>query len=323
MTYFKEKLEKLVPGSEVRLFFAGALYKIPEAVEAMTEGNLEMTWGQYSKTAAVDPYMNLIVRPQLLTTPGAINQVESLETYKFLVKRFNDVHKVHIFGAPHVSFYVGAGAKSRLLTPDDFAGKKIRSTGPALNALISALGANPTTMSFGDVPPALQTGVIDGLLTSLGGFVATKDQAPYFSIAGLNGIQGDFYWLGASQQWFKGLSKAQQEFLQDFAANDVIPFQKRINWCNDKRVVDKYKAEKPSDPGVYVMNTEEANAIKNAAGSATADWLKANTPDDANKWVDTFEKEAEKVVAAHPLGTDDLEKTNCADYAEYFTKYTK
>ena len=49
-------------------------------------------------------------------------------------------------------------------------------------------------MAFGDVPPALQTGVIDGLLTSLGGFNATKEQAPYFTVAGINGASvGDYY----------------------------------------------------------------------------------------------------------------------------------
>ena len=39
--------------------------------------------------------------------------------------------------------------------------------GPAENALLGALGANATTMAFGDVPPALQTGVIDGLTNKL------------------------------------------------------------------------------------------------------------------------------------------------------------
>ena len=48
--------------------------------------------------------------------------------------------------------YMGAGAvKSRMLVPADFKGKKIRSMGPAENALLGSLGANPTTMSFGDV----------------------------------------------------------------------------------------------------------------------------------------------------------------------------
>lgn len=323
MEYFKERLEEKVPGSDVRTYFAGALYRIPEAVEAMTEGNLEMTWGQFGKTAAIDPYMNVIVGPQLLTTPGAMNQLENFETYKFLLERFDNIHDVHIFGAGHLSMYMGAGSGQRMLSPEDFKGKKIRSMGPAENALLSALGANPTTMAFGDVPPALQTGVIDGLLTSLGGFNTTKEQAPFFTIAGLNGIVGDYYWLGASKQWLARLDDDQRKALEDVILNDVLPFQKKMNWCNDKRLVDKFETKDPSKPGIYIMSKDEAAMVKKAAGTATADWIKANTPDDANAWVDKFAMEADAAVEAHPIGSDPMENTDCATVSDYFTKYTK
>ena len=323
MTYFKEKLEEKVPGSEVRLYFAGALYRIPEAVEAMTEGNLEMTWGQFGKTAAVDPYMNIINGPQLLTTPGAINALDNMESYKFLVKRLADVHGVHVYGSGHLSMYMGAGAGERLLSPADFKGKKIRSMGPAENALLAQLGANPTTMAFGDVPPALQTGVIDGLLTSLGGFNSTKDQAPFFTIAGMNGIVGDYYWIGASKLWLDRLDADQRAVLEDLIVNDVLPFQKKMNWCNDKRLVEKFETKDPSKPGIYIMSPTEANAVKVAAGTATADWIKGKTPDDANMWVDKFAMEAEAAVAANPMGSDALETTDCSTVAHYFTKYSK
>ena len=186
--FFKETIEKRIPGSKVRTYYAGALYNIPEAVEAMTEGNLEMAWGQFGKSAQIDPFMNVVVGPMLMSTPGAMNQLDNFETVKMLKARMAKVHDVKVFATAHLSMYMGAGAGFRLLTLNDFKGKKIRSMGPAENAALSAWGANPTTMAFGDVPPALQTGVIDGLLTSLGGFNATKDQAPFYTIAGINGI---------------------------------------------------------------------------------------------------------------------------------------
>ena len=161
----------------------------------MTEGNLEMAWGQFGKTAQVDPYTNVVVGPMLLTTPGAINQLDSFATYEMLAQRFNDIHDVKMFGTAHMSFYMGIGAKQgRLIAPDDFGEKKMRSMGPAENAMLSAFGSNPTTMAFGDVPPALETGVIDGLITSLGGWNRVKEQAPFFSVAGVNGIVGDYYY---------------------------------------------------------------------------------------------------------------------------------
>ena len=88
----------------------------------MTEGNLEMAWGQFGKTAQVDPYMSVVVGPMLLTTTGAVNSLDDFDTVQMLKKRFNDVHDVTIFGTAHLSFYMGAGSGARLLTPDDFSG---------------------------------------------------------------------------------------------------------------------------------------------------------------------------------------------------------
>ncbi|MGH8742184.1 MAG: hypothetical protein ACREUN_14790, partial [Burkholderiales bacterium] len=68
MKYFAERLPKVIPGSEARLYFAGALYTVPEAFEAMRQGNLEMTWMQVGKAAPVDPWMMSLVGPGILTT---------------------------------------------------------------------------------------------------------------------------------------------------------------------------------------------------------------------------------------------------------------
>jgi TRAP-type C4-dicarboxylate transport system substrate-binding protein len=195
--------------------------------------------------------------------------------------------------------------------------------GPAENAALSAWGANPTTMAFGDVPPALQTGVIDGLLTSLGGFNATKDQAPFYTIAGINGIVGDYYWVGASGKWWRSLDSKQQSIIEDVLVNEVIPFQKKMNWCNDKRLLDKFETKDPSKPGIYVMNSAEQKVLADKLGDATTNWLKKNTPDDANKWVDKFKQEAKAAVAAHPVGSDSLEKTDCTKMASWFNRYER
>merc|ERR1712072_839971 len=97
---------------------------------------------------------------------------------------------------------------------------------------------------------------IDGLLTSLGGFNATKDQAPF------------------------------------------LPLQKQMNWCNDKRLIDKYETKDPSKPGIYIMKPAEAKALSDAMGDAHKNYVYSTTPDDANVWVDKFHKEAAALVAA-------------------------
>ncbi len=323
MEIFKEKVEKAIPGAQVRTFFSSALYKNPEAVEAMTEGNLEMAWGQFGKTAQVDPYMSVVVGPMLLTTTGAVNSLDDFDTVQMLKKRFNDIHDVKMFGTAHLSFYMGAGSGQRLLKPEDFAGKKIRSMGPAENAMLKAFGANPTTMAFGDVPPALETGVIDGLLTSLGGFNQVKEQAPFFSIAGINGIVGDYYYVAAANKWWNKLKPEHQQIIEKIVTEEILPLAKKLNYCNDKRLIDKYGTEDPSKPGIYIMSDAEKDVLAEKLGTATADWIKSNTPSGAHEWVDKFKDEAKAAVKANPSGSNWLEKTNCEELQPIFAKYTK
>jgi TRAP-type C4-dicarboxylate transport system substrate-binding protein len=322
--FFAEEVERRIPGSKVQIYWAKSLYNVPKGTQALTKGNLEMMTGQFGKTASVEPYSNVINGAGKLTTPGAMQGLDGTKTFQELKTLFNDKHGITIFGSGHLSMYMGAGAvKSRLLVPADFAGKKVRSMGPAENALLGALDANPTTMAFGDVPPALQTGVIDGLLTSLGGFNATKEQAPYFTVAGINGIVGDYYWMGASNKWWATLDKKQQDILADIIVNDFIPYQKAINYCNDKRLVDAYKVTDKNAPGIYVMSPEEASVIQAKEGGATNKWIKSKVDDKGDQLVDQFTAEAKALVAANPLGSSALEKTDCSAFAADFARYAK
>lgn len=316
--HFQKRLPEVIPGSELRVFHAGALYTIPEALEAMSAGDLEMTWGQFGKTAASDLWMNVVAGPMLVTTPAALEQLDTFETISMLKERFADLHDVKVLGTAHMSMYMGAGAGERLRTPDDFAGRKIRSMGPAENAALSAWGASPVTMTFGDVPPALQTGVLDGLLTSLGGWNSVRDQAPFYTVAGVNGIVGDYYWIGASQQWWDSLSAPTQQALETLIVDEVLPLQAQINWCNDQRLIDQFGTDDPSQPGIYILSDEEREALAESLGDATTQWVKENTPPDAHEWVDRFIEEARAASAAHPMGTSEMEKTDCSTLAHLF-----
>ena len=61
LKYFHDRLPQVIPGSEARIYYAGALYTIPEAFEAMRAGNLEMAWMQMGKAAPVDAAIVAIV----------------------------------------------------------------------------------------------------------------------------------------------------------------------------------------------------------------------------------------------------------------------
>jgi TRAP-type C4-dicarboxylate transport system substrate-binding protein len=322
--FFAETLEKRVPGSKVQLFWANSLYDIPKGARALTQGNLEMLTGQFGKTASIEPYANVLLGAGKLTTPGAVAKLDTTNTYKLLGELFSKKHQITLMGSGDMSMFMGAGGtKKRYISPADFKGSKVRSMGPAENALLSAWGANPTAMAFGDVPPALQTGVLDGLLTSVGGWNSVKEQAPYYTVAGMNGIVGDYYWFGISQRWWNKLSKEQQAVFKEVFEKDFLPFQRAVNYCSDKRVIDQFQTTDKAKPGIYVMTPEEASVLKNAEGGATNRWIKTRVDAEGSKLVDAFDKEAAKLVKENPLGSSAAEKIDCKKFDSVFARYGK
>ncbi len=314
MKYFAERLPKALPGSEVRLYPAGALYTIPEAFEAMRQGNLEMTWMQMGKAAPVDPYMMAVVGPGILTTVGAVDNLEKTKTYQFLVDRLQKNQAIKVFGAGHMSFGMGVGGKKRYLSAQDYAGRKVRSMGPAENPVLESWKANPVVMAFGEVPTALDSGVIDGLMTSIGGWLGVREQAPFYTTGGAGVFTGDYYMVSASRRWYDRLPKPTQQALDKVVA-ETIQIQKEYNWCVDKMTYDKYGTKDPSKPGVYWMSPQEAASLTGALGDGPNKWKKSKMPAAAHQLVDSFNAEGRELSKQNPPGSSWIEKVDCSKHA--------
>jgi TRAP-type C4-dicarboxylate transport system substrate-binding protein len=314
MQHFAKRLPEVIPGSEARLYFAGALYTVPEAFEAMRQGNLEMTWMQMGKAGSVDPYMMAVVGPGILTTVGAVDNIQNTETYKTLAQRLEKNQGIKVFGAGHMSFGMGVGGKRRYVKPDDFTGKKVRSMGPAENPVLESWRANPVVMAFGEVPSALESGVIDGLMTSIGGWLGVREQAPYYTTGGAGVFTGDYYMVSASRRWFDRLTPATQAAVTK-VVEETLQVQKELNWCVDRMTYEKYGTKDPSKPGVYWMTPQEVTQLTAALGQGPTNWVKSKTPDAADKLVDQFREEGKKLSAANPPGSSWIEKVDCKKYA--------
>jgi TRAP-type C4-dicarboxylate transport system substrate-binding protein len=314
MKHFADRLPQVIPGSEARLYPAGALYTIPEAFEAMRQGNLEMTWMQMGKAGSVDPWLMAVVGPGILTTVGAVDNLEKTKTYQMLAERMEKQQRIKVFGAGHMSFGMGVGGKTRYLSSGDFSGRKVRSMGPAENPVLESWKANPVVMAFGEVPTALQSGVIDGLMTSIGGWLSVRQQAPYYTTGGAGVFTGDYYMVSASRRWWDRLTPATQGALSKLIA-ETIQLQKELNWCVDKMTYEKYGTKDPSKPGVYWMTPQEVAQLTSALGEGPANWVKSKTPDAADKWVDTFREEGRALSQQNPPGSSWIEKLDCSKHA--------
>ncbi len=314
MKHFADRLPQVIPGSEARLYYSGALYTIPEAFEAMRQGNLEMTWMQMGKAAPVDPLMMAVVGPGILTTVGAVDNIDKTQTFQALAQRLEKNQRIKVFGAGHMSFGMGVGGKRRYAKPADFNGKKVRSMGPAENPVLESWRANPVVMAFGEVPTAIESGVIDGLMTSIGGWLSVREQAPFYTTGGAGVFTGDYYMVSASQRWWGRLNPPQQKALEGLI-QETIQVQKEFNWCVDKMTYDKYGTKDPSKPGVYWLNPQEVSALTAALGEGPSRWVKSKMPAEGTKLVDGFAAEGKKLSAANPPGSSWIEKIDCAKHA--------
>ncbi|HEX7054936.1 MAG TPA: TRAP transporter substrate-binding protein DctP [Burkholderiales bacterium] len=313
LEYFAQELPKAIPGSQVRIYYAGALYTIPEAFEAMRQGNLEMTWMQMGKAAPVEPRLMAVVGPGNLTTVGAVDSLEKTRTYQQLVERLAKNQHIKVFGAAHMSFGMGIGGAKRYLKPEDFTGRKMRSMGPVENASLASWRASPVVMAFGEVPSALQSGVIDGLMTSIGGWLSVKEQAPYYTTGGPGAFTGDYYMIAASARWWNRLPKPTQTALEKLV-QQTIAREKELNWCVDQMTYEKYRASDPSQKGVYWMTPAEVQKLVAAVGDASQRFVKSKLPPDATGMVDQFHKEAQALNSKYPQGSSPIEKTDCNRY---------
>ena len=314
LKYFAERLPEVIPGSEARIYYAGALYTIPEAFEAMRRGNLEMAWMQMGKAAPVDPYMMTVVGPGVLTTVGAVDHLEETRTYRALVERLDKNQNIKVFGAAQMSFGMGVGGAKRYLKPADFTGRKVRSMGPVENASLQSWSASPVVMAFGEVPSALQSGVIDGLMTSIGGWLSVREQAPYYTTGGAGAFTGDYYMVTASKRWWTRLPKPTQDAIAKLV-EETIQTQKQYNWCVDRLTYEKYGTKDPAKPGVYWMNPQEVAAMTSAVGDASIRYVKSKIPAEAAPLLDQFVKEGRELSQKYPPGSSWIEKIDCSKFA--------
>jgi hypothetical protein len=213
-----------------------------------------------------------------------------------------------------MSFGMGVGGKKRYAKPADFDGKKVRSMGPAENPVLASWKANPVVMGFGEVPNALESGVIDGLMTSLGGWNGVREQAPYYTMGGAGAFVGDYYMISASSRWWNRLSPATRTAL-DGLIKETIQVQKEYNWCFDKTAYEKYGTKDPSKPGVYWMSPQEVSVMVGAMGDAAVRYVKSKVPASAAKWVDSFVKEGRALSQQNPSGSSWIEKVDCSKHA--------
>jgi TRAP-type transport system periplasmic protein len=164
---FKERVEAKAGGRlKVELYPASQLGPIPSMVDGVTIGTIEAFITATSFLSQIDPRFNVFDVPGLF---GDQDQTRRMLRNADLRQRASGFGQAR--GLQSVSLFMHSPnsllARKAVRTVDDLKGVKIRTLGTPLQIEpMKRIGAIPVPMPLSEVMPALQTGTIDGVVSS-------------------------------------------------------------------------------------------------------------------------------------------------------------
>jgi len=129
---------------------------------AMRQGVIDMAVGSTINWSPQIKQLNLFSLPFLMPDYAAIDALTQGEVGQEIFKTLDKAGVVPLAWGEN-GFREITNSKRPIKTPADVKGMKIRVVGsPIYSDMFTALGANPTQMSWADAQPALASGAVDG-----------------------------------------------------------------------------------------------------------------------------------------------------------------
>jgi len=141
---------------------------------ALRQGVIDMAIGSTINWSPQVKQLNLFSLPFLMPDYAAIDAITQGDVGKEIFKILERGDVVPLAWGEN-GFREISNSKHAIRTPDDLKGLKVRIVGsPLFIDTFTALGANPTQMSWADAQPAMASGAVDGQENPLSIFTAAK-----------------------------------------------------------------------------------------------------------------------------------------------------
>ncbi|PZP54675.1 MAG: ABC transporter substrate-binding protein, partial [Azospira oryzae] len=215
---FVKEVNKRDPSIKFRIYPGQSLGIKPVAqLDALQAGTLEMAVYPMSYAVGKIPEFSIFLMPGVINN---LDQAMKLKGTKFheLVQKIaedNGVHIVTWWWTPG-----GFATKSREITgPESVKGMSMRAADPTFEAMLKAAGASVTAMASTEIYPALQSGVLDGALTSAESFVSMRlyEQTKHATVGGEYNLWMLMQPLLMSKKAWDALTPAQKKAFQEAA----------------------------------------------------------------------------------------------------------
>jgi len=248
----------------VRGYHGGELGAGPaEQYVRAVQGVADMVWGLPGYTSSQFPKTMIVELPNAvpLETPGYVAFDRAMED---LAAEFPGTKPLALWTSEPNIFIM----KDReIRSPADLAGLKIRVAGATMAEVASALGATPVQMPIGEVYNALQTGLIDGVITGSSTLSDFKlDEVANSYTLGANIGRGSFFAV-MTQAKYDALPDDQKAAI-DAVAGAPLSQSAEDAW-NATADAAMEAARASGDNTVIDLTTEEAQAFADAVASVT------------------------------------------------------
>jgi TRAP-type transport system periplasmic protein len=140
----------------------------PEQPAAVRDGRLDASFAVSPWLSAEAPYVNFGHLPGLLTDVAQYQKMLDPLLREEMAKVWKSKYKAVQLATGVFEEQCIITRAAPLRTVADFSGKKVRVHNTEAAALMSKLGAAPTPVPFGEIVPALQRGIVDMVMTSVG-----------------------------------------------------------------------------------------------------------------------------------------------------------
>lgn len=223
MQGFEQRLEESSEGAiDVQLYPANQLGQIPATVEGIAMGTLEVT------APASGFFVQLDKRFEVLSVPGLFSDMAHAQrvladdaVLDRLSQYANDQGVETIAAFPHGRLALVSTKAVNAIS--DLEGQRIRVAGPTtLNTgPFKRLDASPLSMPLGEVLPAMQNGVVDGMIAGIPVFVLGR----YYDVADTMTVLPESYLVVtavASQAFLEAIGEDLADQVR-VAAREALP----------------------------------------------------------------------------------------------------
>ena len=245
---------------------------------AIRQGVIDMAVGSSINWSPQVKELNLFSMPFLLPDYRALDALTQGKTGQDLFKVLEKNGVVPLAWGEN-GYREISNSKREIRTPADMKGMKFRVVGsPLFNDTFTALGANPTQMSWADAQPALASGAVDGQENPISVFTGAKISTVGQKYLTVWGYVADPLIFVVNKKVWESWSKADQDAVRDAAVQagkeETVLARKGLTAADSSA----YKDVEASGVKVTRLSAAEIAPFKEATRPVYDKWAKTIGP---------------------------------------------